>query len=118
MLQIINSDNVSAYSIYPTTGALTALIGSPFAAGDGSFSVTVDPSGKFAYVANHLSDNVSAYSINSTTGALTAISGSPFAAGGGPHSVTVDPSGKFAYVATYRSGVFRKRKFLGVFHSE
>ena len=36
------------------------------------FSVTVDPSGKFAYVANNGSDDVSAYTITST-GALTPI---------------------------------------------
>ena len=61
--------------------------------------MTVDPSGRFAYVANHGDDTVSAYTINSSTGALRAISGSPFAAGNHPDSVTVDPSGRFAYVA-------------------
>jgi len=93
------SDNdVSAYTINATTGALTQITGSPFPAGVAPLSVTVDPSGKFAYVANY-SDNVSAYTINATTGALTPVSGSPFPAGNGPQSVTVDPSGKFAYVA-------------------
>jgi 6-phosphogluconolactonase len=61
--------------------------------------VAVDPSGKFAYVANAGDNTVSGYTINSATGALTAIAGSPFASGGsGPLSVAVDPSGKFAYV--------------------
>ncbi len=80
-----------------------ALHRSPWASGRGGNripdSVTVDPSGKFAYVANSGSSNVSAYTINATTGALTAVPGSPFAAGTTPVSVTVDPSGKFAYVA-------------------
>ena len=44
-----------------------------FTAGTGPGSVTVDPTGKFAYVANCGSDDVSAYTIDSTTGALTQI---------------------------------------------
>ena len=59
----------------------------------------IDPSGRFAYVANVVSANVSVYTINQTTGALTA--GTPVAAGGQAAYVTVDPSGRFAYVANY-----------------
>ena len=58
--------------------------------------MAVDPSGKFAYVANEcISSNscsngtVSAYTIDGTTGALTAVTGSPFAAGAGPISVAI-----------------------------
>ncbi len=90
--------NVSAYTINSSTGALSAIAGSPFAAGKNPISVTVDPSGRFAYVAND-GDTVSAYTINSSTGALRAVAGSPFAAGSHPDSVTVDPSGRFVYVA-------------------
>jgi 6-phosphogluconolactonase len=86
---------------------LTPVTGSPFLAGefsgDFTFSVTVDPSGKFAYVGNYSSNSISAFTINTNTGALTAISGSPFAAGASPQSVTVDSSGKFAYVANFNS---------------
>ena len=57
------------------------------AAGTSPVSVTVDPSGKFAYVANYGSDNVSVYTINASTGALTAV-GTPVAAGTFPLSVT------------------------------
>jgi hypothetical protein len=94
-----NGNNVSGYTINPTTGVLTPIAGSPFAAGFDPESVAVDPSGKFAYVANNDDNNVSGYTINPTTGVLTAIAGSPFAAGENPISVAVDPSGKFAYVA-------------------
>jgi len=99
----LNSNDVSAYTISPATGALTQIlcgggtgcIGSNFAAGTLPVSVTVDPSGKFAYVANQASNDVSAYTIN-TNGALTRIPcgggtgciGSNFAAGTGPVSVT------------------------------
>jgi 6-phosphogluconolactonase (cycloisomerase 2 family) len=60
--------------------------------------VAVDPSGKFAYVANFTSHDVWAYTINALTGALTSV-GAPVAAGNAPHSIGVDPSGRFAYVA-------------------
>jgi 6-phosphogluconolactonase len=110
------SDDVSAYTI-DNTGALTPIIcsgtcsGNNFPAGTGPQSISVDPTGKFAYVANFLSNDVSAYTIAST-GALTQVDcgGGPtcdtvnslpknFKAGMGPGSVTVDPTGKFVYVA-------------------
>ena len=85
----IFSNNVSAYTIDANTGALTAVVGSPFAAGTEPLAVTIDPTGKFAYVPNAGSDNVSAYQIDANTGALTAVAGSPFPAGSWPNRVTL-----------------------------
>jgi 6-phosphogluconolactonase (cycloisomerase 2 family) len=65
--------------------------------GVGPISMAVDPTGKFAYVANAGSNNVSMYSVNAATGALTSIG--TIAVGSFPQSVTIDPSGKFVYVA-------------------
>jgi 6-phosphogluconolactonase len=97
------SNNVSGYTIDPSTGALTA-IASPFPAGTFPVSVAVDPSGKFAYVANtgQIGQNgsVSGYTINQSSGALTPI-GPAVTAGINPESVAVDPSGKFVYVANF-----------------
>jgi len=97
--------NVSMYTINPTTGVLSS-IGPPVASHDeGAHSVTVDPFGKFAYVANwgegDTAGSVSAYTINATTGALTYTETINGVCPGlcGPWSVAVDPSGKFAYVA-------------------
>jgi DNA-binding beta-propeller fold protein YncE len=107
---------VSGYTIDSTSGALTEITGlnaSPFTvpvpAGSQPVlpvSVAVDPSGKFAYVANQIlfsaSGNVTGFTINSTTGALTAIDsslGNPITTGSFPVSVAVDPKGKFVYVA-------------------
>ena len=62
--------------------------------------MAVDPTGKFAYVANwaiRSGSNVSAYSIGAN-GASDAVPGSPFAAGARP-SPWPGPDGKFAYVA-------------------
>jgi hypothetical protein len=91
------SNNVSAYSI-GANGALTPVPGSPFAAGIQPVSVAVDPTGKFAYVANlrqNLGGNVSAYNIGAN-GALTPVPGSPFAAGINPESVAITPLVPFA----------------------
>jgi YVTN family beta-propeller protein len=100
---------VSMYTINPTTGAL-ASIGPPMPSNDESTdSVTVDPSGKFAYVASSGNvwdidfGSVLTYAINPATGALTStgviggigINGTPEFF----NSVALDPSGKFAYAA-------------------
>jgi 6-phosphogluconolactonase (cycloisomerase 2 family) len=91
--------NVLAFAINASTGALTA-IGSPLTSYvDYPNSVAVDPSGRFAYVANSLATTVSVYNINATTGALSPISGSPsFTTGPNPASVTVNPLGTYVYV--------------------
>jgi 6-phosphogluconolactonase len=95
--------SVSAYAANATSGALTQVAGSPFAAGNGPLSLAIDPNGTFVYVANVDSGNVSAYSISPTSGALTPVYGSPFAAGSGPTGVAINPQGTFVYVANYYS---------------
>ena len=100
---------VSMYSIDPTTGALTS-IGPPVPTNDElTDSVTVDPSGKFAYVTSSGDvwdidfGSIVTYSINPTTGALTpatgVIGGEFNGIPGFFNSMAFDPSGKFAYAA-------------------
>jgi 6-phosphogluconolactonase len=89
-----SAGNVSIYTINATTGALAAI--GTIAAGTGPVSAVVDPSGKFAYVANSASNDVSMYTIDATTGGLTP-SGT-IATGPSPTSIAIHPSGKFAYV--------------------
>ena len=86
------------------TGGTGGLGGAPgtVPAGNRPVSVTVDPTGKFAYVANQFSDDVSQYRIE-TNGTLSALSPATIAAGGSPVSITVDPTGQFAYVANQLS---------------
>lgn len=98
-----SDSDLSASTINSTTGALTAITGSPFLAGTNPASVATDLLGRFAYAANQGSKNLSAYSIDATSGALTAVGGSPFAAGTNPVSVVVDPSSRFVYVANQGS---------------
>jgi YVTN family beta-propeller protein len=113
---------VSMYTINPTTGAL-AFIGPPVPSNDEfTDSVTVDPSGKFAYVASSGDvwdidfGSVLTYTINPTTGALTSTTGGINGTGtnGTPeffNSVALDPSGKFAYAAD--GGAFPEGSFGG-----
>jgi 6-phosphogluconolactonase (cycloisomerase 2 family) len=94
-------NNVSAYSVNTESGALTAVPGSPFAAGTRPTSValvnTINTpiasfpwsSVQFAYVVNSGSGSVSAYSVDAVSGALASLPGSPFAAGSGPISITL-----------------------------
>jgi 6-phosphogluconolactonase len=91
--------NVAMFTINAMTGALTSI--GTIAAGTDPGSVTVDPTGKFSYVANSGSNDVSMYTINTTTGALASLG--TIAAGTNPGSVAVDPAGKFAYVTNFKS---------------
>jgi YVTN family beta-propeller protein len=88
---------VTVFNPTPGGGSSNALTFTIAKGGVSPDSIAVDPTGKFAYVANSGTNNVSMYTINGTTGALTFIG--RIAAGIGPASVTVDPSGKFVYVA-------------------
>lgn len=97
--------NVSMYAIDGTTGTLTS-IGPPVDSGDeGAIAVTVDPFGKFVYVANwgegDTAGSISNYAVDATTGALTLIGIVNGQCPGlcAPFSVAVHPSGTFAYVA-------------------
>src|SRR5258707_301938 len=47
-----DSNNISGYVIDSSTGALTEMTGSPLAAHPGPYGIALDPSAKFAYVAN------------------------------------------------------------------
>jgi YVTN family beta-propeller protein len=91
--------DVVMYTINATTGSLTSI--GTITAGITPWFVTVDPAGKFAYVANASSNDVSMFTINATTGALTPIG--TVATGTAPESVAVDPAGNFAYVTNYGS---------------
>ena len=97
------TQNVSSYAINGTTGTLTS-VGAAAAVASNPASIAVDPSGRFAYVANQAAYNVSIHAIDAGTGALTW-TGS-VGAGIDPTSVAVDPSGRFAYVAnSYQSNI-------------
>ncbi len=66
------SNNVSAFSVTPSTGALAPVTGSPYAAGTSPAAIAADPRGKFVYVANVGSNNVSAYASDPASGTFRA----------------------------------------------
>jgi len=76
-----STSQIAAFAITPSSGVLTAVPGSPFAAGDGASAIATfnnSPGSNLLYVANTTAGTISGYSINST-GALTTLAGSPFA---------------------------------------
>jgi 6-phosphogluconolactonase len=95
------STDVSVFTINPTTGVLTPVPGSPFAAGTNPIAVAVAPSGTFAYVVNRGDDTITAFSIDATTGVLTVlvVAGNPFPTGIAPSGITITPNGSFLYVS-------------------
>ena len=84
------------------TPTVASMVGNP---GSSPTSVTVDPAGKYAYVANSGNEVISQFTIGTGGGLVPMIpptvpSGS---AGSGPVSITVDPTGRYAYAANSSS---------------
>jgi 6-phosphogluconolactonase (cycloisomerase 2 family) len=105
-----SGDNTISQYTMDATGALTpkatptveSIVGQLNAS---PTSVTVDPSGKYAYVANSGNEVISQFTIGAGGGLVpmnpaTVASGS---AGSGPISVTIDPTGTYAYAANSTS---------------
>jgi 6-phosphogluconolactonase len=93
-----DSLTIQAFTINHSTGALTAIAGSPFATA-GANSVASDPLGRFLFVGNDNTGQISVFQINSVTGALVAAPGSPFSAFNLDfvHVLAVDGTGNFVY---------------------
>jgi len=90
-------NGIRAFSINGM-GALAEIAGSPFAAGNEPFGVSVDFEGRFLYTANFVSNDVSGFSIDTNTGKLSPVPGSPFAVGASPAKAVVDTLGLYLYV--------------------
>jgi 6-phosphogluconolactonase (cycloisomerase 2 family) len=78
-------------------GVLTALAGSPFAAGIQPSGLASDSSGTYLYATDYAGNDVLAYTIAS--GVLTPLAGSPFKTGTAPSAIAVDQKYSYAYVA-------------------
>lgn len=93
---------ISAYTIDKASGRLTGITGSPFRLDNGLGGITINSTGRFAYIAEWPSQ-VRGYDINTGQGALTAeIQGSPYGFGGDPWNryIKADASGhNLLYVA-------------------
>ena len=93
---------VAVYSI-ASGGVLTAVTGSPFAAGNGTYSVVLDNTGTYVYAANRTDGTISGYTIvpsTTTLGlSLTPLKGSPFSSGTGVQSIGIDSTNKYLLAA-------------------
>jgi len=82
--------NVLAFTINSSTGALSAVAGSPFATIPGfpgntqPGQIVVDSTGSFVYTVLTGTNQIAAFSITASTGVLTAVTGSPFPTGNRP----------------------------------
>jgi 6-phosphogluconolactonase len=98
---------VAVYSI-GSGGSLTSVTGSPFAAGSGTFSVTLDTTGTYVYAANRTDGTISGYTIvpgTTTAGlSLTQLNGSAYASGAGVQAVGVDSTGKYLLAVAVNGG--------------
>jgi 6-phosphogluconolactonase len=102
------SQTVSAFSIDVDTGALTELVGSPFAVnGDAPFLPFQDLSGNYLYilgddtlgVINSGPSTLTGYAVDGS-GALTPIPGMPIAYPVGPWNPRFHPGGRFLYITS------------------
>ncbi|HEV2132898.1 MAG TPA: beta-propeller fold lactonase family protein [Terracidiphilus sp.] len=85
-----------------SNGVLTAVSGSPWAAGRQPSAVASDPTGSYLYVTDFGNGGVLGYSISS--GALTPLSGSPFPSGNQPSAIAVNPTYPYLYVTNSLDG--------------
>lgn len=95
-----NPSTVSALSTSPSTGALSAISGSPYNTGSGSLALAADPTNGRVYVANSQSGDISAFTIDLTTGAMKPVAGSPFGSEAGLDSLVVSPDRLFLYAVS------------------
>ena len=90
----------------PSAVAFKQVPGSPFATGQGPWSVAFSPGGGLLAAANQAeAGTVSVFSVNQTSGALAQVAGSPFATGANPQSVAFSPGGALLATANYGDGV-------------
>jgi 6-phosphogluconolactonase (cycloisomerase 2 family) len=97
-LYIARSGTNSGVAVYSvgTTGALTAVSGSPFTAGTAPYAVAIDSTGTYVYAANRTDGTISGFSIG-TGSLLTALSGSPYASGSLVTALATDNSDKYLF---------------------
>jgi len=93
---LTNSNQVAAFAITPSTGALTPVPGSPFAAGNRPFAIAT--ANNFVYVSNPPDSTISGYSFDAATGILTPLANSPF--GIAASALATNPFAPVLYAST------------------
>ena len=106
-----NAAGITVFNINATNGKLTVVAGSPFLPPSGTSEptgVTVDPTGRYVYVANGGSfgtGGATAYSIDASTGKLTFL-GTELPGGSAPWAITTDVTGSYVYMTSNDSTIY------------
>ena len=98
------AQQIYGWTIDSTTGGLTAISGSPYAAsfldsfdeGVAQSEMITNPAGTLLFISLPLRDEIYAYQIGSG-GALTPVTGAPFSVPFGPANLATDGLGKYLY---------------------
>ncbi|HMK23886.1 MAG TPA: beta-propeller fold lactonase family protein [Terriglobales bacterium] len=103
-----SSGGVMGFQISHSSGALTAIAGSPFAAPHAVTAIAADPDsrgGRFLFVTDFNTGDVSTYTIDSTSGVLTLVTSSPVTVLGlSATSLNVDGTGSYLYATAGSTG--------------
>jgi len=89
------TNQVAGFSIDSSTGALTAVPGSPFSTGNGPLGLAT--ANNVLYVSNSMDGTISGYTIDATSGVLMPIAGSPFAINAA--AMAANSTGAFLYTS-------------------
>ncbi len=110
-----STNDISAYVVNPTSGALTVVSGQPYLAATAPVHSAVAASGTFLYVLNQTSATISGYSIATSTGQLSNLSLTA-PVGANPSRIAISPNDEFLYVSNTGSNsisVFRINSVTG-----
>jgi len=91
------SNQIAGFRLDEGSGKLNAMTGSPYTTGPSPAAIAVDPTGKFAYVANAAESTIARYNVASS-GALSEVTPRS-TTGTTPVALAMDPAGKFLYVS-------------------
>lgn len=92
---------IAGYSV-SSSGVLTPIAGSPFAAGSTPTGIAIDPTSRFLYATDSVQNELIAYNIQAA-GVLDPRVNGPFTTGTFPVNVVADPRGEYLYVTNYNS---------------
>ena len=103
---------IAAFAINASTGALSNVVGPPFATANPPYSLAIGGGGQFLYsIGGILNPEIEGFSISAGSGALTTLAGSPFPAPSAMSSLVVDSSGKYLYATVQASTLAESQVF-------
>jgi 6-phosphogluconolactonase (cycloisomerase 2 family) len=108
------SNDISAFTVTPSTGALTATASSPVASGiTGNSFAASDMAGSSFYTASPSNSKLAGFSITQSSAALTQLAASPATLAAAPGNIFAEPSSRFVYLADpSANGIFAENADL------